>query len=81
MDSSKNDSEKFRGIIYIITNTINDKVYIGQTTRTIIDRFYKHCHFNRDRFSAISNAIRKHGKDKFTISEIEHCDYSIQACI
>jgi predicted GIY-YIG superfamily endonuclease len=27
------------GYIYIIKNTINDKVYIGQTSRTIQARF------------------------------------------
>ena len=31
-----------KGSIYIIRNTINDKVYIGQTTQTIGIRFTNH---------------------------------------
>jgi len=30
------------GSIYIIKNTINDKVYIGQTTMTVHERFMSH---------------------------------------
>ena len=30
------------GYIYKITNDINNKLYIGQTTNTIQDRFNKH---------------------------------------
>ena len=30
------------GYIYKITNTKNKKAYIGQTTRTVEDRWYKH---------------------------------------
>lgn len=30
------------GSIYIIKNNINDKVYIGQTTNTIEERFKNH---------------------------------------
>ena len=31
------------GIIYIIKNRLNDKVYIGQTTTDIKTRFNQHC--------------------------------------
>ena len=31
------------GIIYIITNSINDKVYIGQTIQTLKSRWQEHC--------------------------------------
>lgn len=30
------------GIIYIVKNKINDKVYIGQTTQKLQDRWLKH---------------------------------------
>ena len=31
------------GSIYIIKNKINDKVYIGQTTQAVDERFKQHC--------------------------------------
>lgn len=55
--------------IYKITNTITNKAYIGQTTQSLTERFWQHCHRSpsqSDR-SAIHNAIKKHGKDNFTI--------------
>jgi predicted GIY-YIG superfamily endonuclease len=32
-----------KGIIYIIKNNINGKVYIGQTIQKLKDRWYRHC--------------------------------------
>ena len=29
--------------IYLITNDVNDKVYVGQTTKPIQERFIEHC--------------------------------------
>lgn len=56
--------------IYKIVNSINDKIYVGQTTRNIRERFYEHkktsnpCVF-------LKQAMQKYGKDKFSISLIE----------
>lgn len=36
------------GKIYKIVNDINNKVYVGQTIRTLSARFYKHCSFSDD---------------------------------
>lgn len=54
-------------IIYKITNKINGKLYIGQTTRTIERRFRDHCTSSK---SAISLAISKYGKENFNIEVI-----------
>ena len=54
-------------IIYKITNKINGKLYIGQTTRTIERRFRDHCTSSK---SAISLAISKYGKENFSIEVI-----------
>lgn len=64
------------GKIYIITNDINNKVYIGQTIQTLKKRFNGHCCYSKsDRSSSmyIKRAIHKYGKDKFHISLIEEC--------
>jgi group I intron endonuclease len=55
------------GVIYKITNKINNKVYIGQTIRTLAARFNSHCHNKK---TAISLAIIKYGKESFTIEEL-----------
>jgi group I intron endonuclease len=69
------------GKIYKITNNINGKVYIGQTVKSLKERFEKHCwrttnndlyHFNM----AIKKAIRKYGKENFTIELIEEVETS-----
>lgn len=67
------------GKIYKITNLINGKIYIGQTTKTLKERFQKHCwrttqndayHFNM----AIKAAIQKYGKNNFKIALIEYVE-------
>lgn len=61
------------GYIYKIINNINQKVYIGQTTRNIDIRWKEHCrHFKQD--MPISKAIKKYGVENFTIEKIEVCE-------
>lgn len=65
------------GYIYIITNTINSKVYIGQTIRTIKERFREHCRLkcsDGELNMLIKKAIKKYGKNNFRIAELEKCD-------
>ena len=54
--------------IYIITNTVNDKVYIGQTTNDITTRFKQHCN---TKYTKLGKAISNIGKSKFSISVLE----------
>jgi len=54
-------------IIYKVTNKINNKIYIGQTIMTLYERWKKHCR----RGNALFNAIKKYGKENFTIEEID----------
>ncbi len=58
------------GTVYKLTNTVNGKIYIGQTRRPLYKRFNEHCCAN----SAIGRAIRKYGKDKFTKEIIAVCE-------
>lgn len=59
--------------IYKITNIINQKIYIGQTSRTIWERFSNHCvyalTYNYNTF--FYKAIRKYGKENFIIEPVE----------
>lgn len=62
------------GRIYIIRNTVNDKVYVGQTTVSIKLRFQNHLSSARHgKDYVIGKAIRKYGEDKFYIELLEEC--------
>lgn len=64
----------FMGIIYKITNTINNKEYIGQTTRNISERWREHkSKSNPSDGTYLHNAIAKYGHENFTIEEIDNC--------
>lgn len=57
-----------KGIIYIIKNKCNDKVYIGQTIQSAKERFAQHLKpstVKRRGSYKIYNAIQKYGKENF----------------
>ena len=62
--------------IYKISNSINNKVYIGQTIRPIEDRFQRHLNdaTNNILDTHFARAIRKHGKENFWIEEIDRAN-------
>lgn len=59
--------------VYKITNIQNNKVYIGQTIRPIKQRFHRHLNdaLNNILDTHFARAIRKYGKDNFTIEIID----------
>ena len=62
------------GYIYKITNTLNDKIYIGQTIKTVQKRFTQHKNnSNKEYFSQIVlyKAFNKYGIENFICEEIE----------
>ena len=70
------------GYIYTITNTQNNKIYIGKTTTCIQDRFSKHIYESKNAnvkgYSFILHkAFRKYGIDNFIIEEVEERDNSM----
>lgn len=70
------------GYIYKITNTINGKIYIGQTRKRVQTRWTNHvtCAKNqkhKDYNVPFHNAIRKYGRDAFQVETIEECDNSL----
>jgi len=60
------------GYIYKITNNVNQKIYIGQTSRNIDIRWKEHCRHLKNNMP-ICKAINKYGKENFIIENIEEC--------
>lgn len=59
--------------IYLITNSINGKKYVGQTSRTPAIRWQGHLNTARSKNFGIHplyRAIRKYGQENFTVEEI-----------
>jgi group I intron endonuclease len=55
-------------IIYLITNTINGKRYVGQTITDLTHRWKQHlADTRRGRQSRLCSAIRKYGPEKFSL--------------
>lgn len=57
------------GRIYLITNTVNGKRYVGQTIKSVEKRLKEHfkAAFVENRRAIICSAIRKYGKDNFSV--------------
>lgn len=61
-------------IIYKITNKVNGKIYIGQTIKTLNERFKGHIiTAEKNRGFYVHHAIMKYGKENFMIEQIEKC--------
>lgn len=61
-----------KGSIYIIRNKINNKVYIGQTTQEVEERFKQHIKLLKtNKNQLISRAIKKYGKENFYYEVLE----------
>lgn len=57
--------------IYLLTNTVNGKVYVGQTRATLPRRWKGHLHDARQGNTRhLYQAIRKYGESAFTIRDI-----------
>lgn len=70
---------KIKSGIYLITNTVNNKVYVGSTTdfkarwrchRSMLDR---NCHFSKH----LQLSWNKYGSNNFTFTVLEYMDTSI----
>lgn len=61
------------GYIYKIVNLINGKIYIGQTSRTIEQRYKEHLNeaFKYNNSKPLYQAMRKHGAQNFKIECLE----------
>lgn len=60
--------------IYVITNLINQKQYVGQTSQSLHKRWKRHCWASTVKTNMpIALAIRKYGKSNFSIRAIDVC--------
>lgn len=62
-------------IIYLIRNKINGKSYVGQTIRSVKQRWAEHVKSAQRSVSrcGLQAAIRKYGHDKFDVSILQEC--------
>ena len=62
--------------IYKITNLANGMMYIGQTRQKLYMRFSQHIYNAGNsefrRCTLVTEAIKEYGRDKFTITPIDH---------
>lgn len=60
--------------IYVIKNSVNDKVYVGQTWRTIERRFQTHLqNSTASHCVKLRRAVNKYGKENFRIELLTIC--------
>ena len=65
------------GWIYKITNNINNKIYIGQTTQSIEKRFRQHISEAKNGdLGHLHGAMRKYGFENFSIIGLQEADNS-----
>lgn len=60
-------------IIYLLTNKINNKKYVGQTSRPLNLRINEHKKKKSNRKSRICLAIQKYGFENFNVEELCSC--------
>ena len=68
------------GYIYVITNDVNGKQYVGKTTDTLAGRFSDHCKdsvLSKCKGRPLYYAMNKYGKEHFHISQLEECELDI----
>lgn len=61
------------GIVYLVTNTVTGKVYVGATGQSLARRWRLHCEAARyGKQTPLHEAIRKYGPDAFTQEILAH---------
>ena len=53
--------------VYLITNVLNNNTYVGHTSKTIEERFYRHKYHSKTGNTYLYKAMRKYGIDNFII--------------
>lgn len=69
MSAERND----KCTIYKLTNNVNNKVYIGQTWKKDLKRYFVDSHCCKKERRKLYNAIKKYGRENFSIKPIQYC--------
>lgn len=65
--------------VYVVTNAVNGKMYVGQTKKTGLKRLQGH--FNTlNKKLIFHSAILKHGKENFSVVEVGHYEKQQEVC-
>src|ERR1035441_4600397 len=74
--SIRSFSEIKKMLVYLITNTVNNKLYVGQTSQSLLKRWSSHgSDAKRNRGpNALVHAFKKYGKENFTCEAIHLCE-------
>lgn len=63
--------------LYLLTNTVNGKQYVGITSRKVTKRYIEHLHAAKNGTTLIARALNKYGREAFTLQGIgEASDWS-----
>lgn len=58
-------------MIYLVTNKLDGKRYIGKTSKTLEFRWQQHCRLaKQDSKTYLHRAIKKHGRDNFIVEKL-----------
>lgn len=71
------DNKLKEGIIYCVTNIINKKKYIGQTTQPLARRLKDHFSPSKKDKGLLSRSAFKYGKENFETTILERVDISL----
>ena len=63
-------------IVYLATNKINGKQYVGQTVRSLEERWRDHCRSRDENY--FHRAIRKYGKENFALEILDTANTEIE---
>lgn len=69
-NSILNDINDYFGVIYLYENLINHKKYVGQTTKSILERHRNHKYQKYN--SYFHNALTKYGENNFQLTVIDY---------
>lgn len=63
--------------VYMVTNLINSKRYVGITKKSVNDRFIHHC----SQGFHLTSAIKKYGRNNFKLETLAYCSSKEIACL